>query len=123
MMKTFTLAFASVVGGLSVVAGAFGVHALKKILSPDKLVSFDTGVKYQIYHALALMIIGIYLDFEKKIDHTIVWLMMGGIVLFSGSIYFLSLSDNFKFLGPVTPIGGTFLIISWFLLAYRFMIS
>ena len=89
-MKTFTLAFASVLGGLSVVLGAFGAHALKKMMPAEKLASFDVGVKYQMYHALALIILGVFLDFEKRVDEVIVYLMMGGVLLFSGSIYFLS---------------------------------
>lgn len=105
----------------AVVLGAFGAHALKEVLSPDQLTSYETGVRYQMYHALALILLSlrgalITLRFEKAI----LFLFTMGILLFSCSIYLLNLQTvlgiNLKWLGPITPLGGSLLIIGWALL-------
>lgn len=120
-MKQITLIFGAVYGALSVILGAFGAHALKKVLSPDALNSFETGVKYQMYHALVLLIIGFYFSFSTKLESTTAWMFIVGTFLFSVSIYLLALSTsmqvNLRFLGPVTPLGGLFMITGWVLLA------
>ena len=124
-MKTFTLVIGAVYGLLSVILGAFGAHALKKVLSADKLASFETGVKYQMYSALFLLIIGYILKFETPSEKWISILMIAGTFIFSVSIYLLSFSEvssvNFKFLGPITPIGGLLMIISWAMLIFYFL--
>lgn len=121
-MTQFTLLFASILGGLAVVFGAFGAHALKKILSEEQLKSFETGVKYQMYHALVLLIIGLNFNLETASEKYMVYSFMAGIILFSFSIYGLVISSakNKKliFLGPITPLGGLLLIIGWSLLGY-----
>ncbi|WDT69005.1 DUF423 domain-containing protein [Cloacibacterium sp. TD35] len=123
-MKTITLIIGALYGLTSVILGAFGAHALKKVLSVERLTSFETGVKYQMYHALLLLIIGFFLKFETGIEKTTAWLIILGTFLFSVSIYFLSFQDvlktNLKFLGPITPIGGLLMILGWALLIYVF---
>lgn len=122
LMTHFTLLFASILGGLAVVFGAFGAHALKKILSDDQLKSFETGVKYQMYHAIVLLIIGYNFNLETASEKYMVYSIMAGILLFSFSIYGLVISSaknkKLTFLGPITPLGGLFLIIGWSLLGY-----
>ncbi|MFR9166468.1 MAG: DUF423 domain-containing protein [Dysgonomonas sp.] len=126
-MKQLVLTIGALYGMLSVILGAFGAHAFKKILSPDKLLSFDTGVRYQMYHAIALLVIGFALPFVTSAEKWAAICMMIGVFLFSFSIYFLAFSDywnvNLRFLGPVTPIGGLFMIVGWALLVYIFIKS
>lgn len=121
-MIQFTLLFASILGGLAVVFGAFGAHALKKILSEEQLKSFETGVKYQMYHAIVLLVIGFNFNLETASEKYMVYSFMAGIFLFSFSIYGLVISSaknkKLSFLGPITPIGGLLLIVGWSLLAY-----
>lgn len=116
-MNQIILVFGTIYGMLSVILGAFGAHALQKILSQDQLKSFETGVKYQMYHAIVLLIIGFNL---KTSNSFLAWSFILGIFLFSFSIYGLVLSDakgkKLRFLGPVTPLGGVLLIIGWTLL-------
>lgn len=123
-MKTITLVFGAVYGMLSVILGAFGAHALKKILSVERLESFETGVRYQMYAAFFLLIAGYILKFDTSSQKWISILMIAGTILFSFSIYFLSLQDylgaNLKFLGPITPLGGLCMILSWGMLIFYF---
>ncbi len=124
-MKNLTLIIGAVYGMSSVILGAFGAHAFKKILAPERLESFEVGVRYQIYAAFFLLIVGYILKFETKTENWISWLMIVGTLLFSGSIYFLSFQDywgtNLKFLGPITPIGGLLMIVSWLMLIFYFV--
>ena len=126
-MKNITLIIGAVYGLTSVILGAFGAHALKKVLSVERLTSFETGVKYQMYHALLLLIIGFFLKFETGIEKTTAWFIILGTFLFSVSIYFLSFQEvlgvNLKFLGPITPIGGLLMIVGWALLISYFFKS
>lgn len=110
---------------LAIVLGAFGAHALKSALSMEQLISFETGVRYQMYHGITLLIIGLSIEripFKTKV---FTGLIVAGIVLFSGSIYLLSLKTviglDLKFLGPVTPIGGVLLIIGWSLFIVKLL--
>ncbi|WBX74042.1 DUF423 domain-containing protein [Tenacibaculum pacificus] len=109
-------------GGLSIIFGAFGAHALKKILSEEQLNSFETGVKYQMYHAIVLLFIGSYFPTPNQFMS---WAFFIGIILFSFSIYGLVLSSakgkKMKFLGPITPLGGLLLVIGWTLLLFSFI--
>ena len=124
-MKTFTLVIGAVYGLLSVILGAFGAHALKKILSVEKLTSFETGVRYQMYSALFLLIVGYILKFDTPAQRWISILMIAGTFIFSFSIYLLAFNGvsgmNFKFLGPITPLGGLLMIISWAMLIFYFL--
>ncbi|WP_417558993.1 DUF423 domain-containing protein [Mesoflavibacter zeaxanthinifaciens] len=101
-------------GMLAIIFGAFGAHALKKTLSEDQLKSFETGVKYQMYHAIVLLILGFNQEFSTSAMY---WCFSIGIVLFSFSIYGLILSDakgkKLRFLGPITPIGGLLFVAGW----------
>ncbi|WP_374460138.1 DUF423 domain-containing protein [Chryseobacterium taeanense] len=121
-MKTITLVFGAVYGMLSVILGAFGAHALKKILSVERLESFETGVRYQMYAAFFLLIVGYMLKFDTSSQKWVSILMIAGTMLFSFSIYGLSMQDyfgmNLKFLGPITPLGGLLMIVSWALLIF-----
>lgn len=123
-MKTLTLVIGAFYGMLSVILGAFGAHAFKKILSVERLESFETGVRYQMYAAFFLLIVGYILKFETGSEKWISLLMIFGTLLFSFSIYFLSFQEywgvNLKFLGPITPLGGLFMIISWAMAMYHF---
>ncbi len=124
-MKTLTLIIGAFYGMTSVILGAFGAHALKKVLSTEKLQSFETGVKYQMYSALFLLVIGYILKFESPSEKWISILMILGTFFFSVSIYFLSFQEvwnlNLKFLGPITPLGGLLMIISWAMLIFYFV--
>jgi uncharacterized membrane protein YgdD (TMEM256/DUF423 family) len=111
------LSAGAIFGLTAIILGAFGAHALKKVLSTEELATFETGVKYQMYHALFLLLIGFtsYLsDIAKK---TIYFLVVFGVILFSGSIYLLATNNlssfDFKVIGFITPIGGLLLIIAW----------
>jgi uncharacterized membrane protein YgdD (TMEM256/DUF423 family) len=112
-------------GLTAIILGAFAAHALKKILSIDQLASFETGVKYQMYHALFLLFLGIHQHIPTSIKRTVFVLVLCGIILFSGSIYLLSTtaitSVNFKSIGFVTPIGGLLLILAWGVLMIHFL--
>ena len=123
-MKTITLVIGAIYGLLSIILGAFGAHALKKILSVERLESFETGVRYQMYAAFFLLIVGYILKFDTSSQKWISIFMIAGTILFSFSIYLLSLQDywgvNLKFLGPITPLGGLLMILSWFLLIIYF---
>lgn len=104
-------------GLLAIIFGAFGAHALKKILSADKLASFEVGVRYQTYSALFLLIIGYNANFEVGLVQWAYYSVVIGTIFFSFSIYLLSLAEylkkNFKFLGPITPLGGLLMILGW----------
>lgn len=111
---------AAILGALAVVAGAFGAHALKAVLSPEALSSFETGVRYQMWHALALFVLGLS-AVNSTAKNRIAWLWLVGTLLFSGSIYGLHLTklifgSSWVVLGPITPIGGALLILGWCLL-------
>jgi uncharacterized membrane protein YgdD (TMEM256/DUF423 family) len=126
-MKNIVLIFGALYGLTSVILGAFGAHAFKKLLSVEKLTSFETGVKYQMYHALALLILGFSLSFTSGLERWAGWGIIIGTFLFSVSVYFLAFSEywnvNLKFLGPVTPVGGMFMIIGWSCLLFYFLKS
>ena len=104
-------------GFVSIILGAFGAHALKKVMNPDQLNSFEVGVRYLMYHAVFLIFLGTTTCFLPEQKNIIYYLALSGTVLFSGSIFLLSTSGvthfNFKFLGPITPIGGLLLLASW----------
>ena len=124
-MKQLVFIAASAYGLISIILGAFGAHALKKILSVEKLASFEVGVRYMMYSALALLVIGYILDFSTSIEKNAARLIMVGTFMFSFSIFFLALSEKMnvptKILGPITPVGGFLLIVGWALLLFYFI--
>jgi uncharacterized membrane protein YgdD (TMEM256/DUF423 family) len=116
MDKTFLLVGA-LTGFTGVTLGAFGAHALRSRLSPEMLVVFETGVRYQMYHAFAILIVGLILG--RMGGWLIVaagWFFTAGIVLFSGSLYLLAFT-SVSALGAITPIGGLAFLIGWACLA------
>jgi uncharacterized membrane protein YgdD (TMEM256/DUF423 family) len=116
-MNKITLIWGVIFAALAVIFGAFGAHTLKSAISVDALATFEVGVRYQMYHALALLAIGLTGALSTKIQKNILVFFVVGIVLFSGSIYLLSLKEILPFdlgaIGFITPIGGTFFIIGW----------
>lgn len=112
-------------GLLAVVFGAFGAHILKKSFTEDQLKSFETGVKYQMYHALLLLMLSFNFNLETTIEKRMIYCFIIGTFLFSFSIYALTLSaskgKNVKLLGPITPIGGLLLVIGWGILLFLFI--
>jgi uncharacterized membrane protein YgdD (TMEM256/DUF423 family) len=113
--------------GIAVILGAFGAHALKSILTPESLQSFQTAVQYQMLHGIAILIVGLINgNTEKKSLGIVSQLFSIGIILFSGSIYLLSFLKYQAIEFPpiialITPIGGLFMIIGWFNLAWTFL--
>ncbi len=113
---------AAILAAVTIAIGAFGAHGLKQLVSVEAVASFETGVRYQMYHVLALFGLG----FAGAIPHnTKVWvfrIFLVAIVLFSGSIYLLALREalpfSVGFLGPVTPLGGLLFIVGWLRLAF-----
>lgn len=125
-----SLLYAAILGGAAVVLGAFGAHALRETLAPERLQAYHTGVEYQFYHALALLAVGLLSGNASGAARP--WLrrsalcLVGGTLCFSGSIYLLALRDFYPeglravllpVLGPITPIGGLLLIGGWLCLA------
>ena len=101
----------------AVILGAFGAHALKEVLSESQISSFQTGVRYQFFHGLAILILSLNSkQFTGRLSN-IIKIMSAGIILFSFSIYLLNIQDligfSMSYLGPITPIGGLLLITSW----------
>lgn len=121
-MNNKLISIAALLAFLAVALGAFGAHTLNELLTTEKLNSFETGVRYQFYHSLALLIIGLN---ANKLNATaqIGKFMLIGIVFFSFSIYLLSLQEligiNLSILGPITPFGGLLLMISWLILIFK----
>ena len=124
-MKTRMVATAAILGMIAIILGAFGAHALKKVLTIEQLATFETGVRYQMYHALFLIFIGLIDELSDKTKKTIYYLVVSGVLLFSGSIYLLATNDlttfDFKTIGFVTPIGGLLLILAWSVLLVRIL--
>ncbi|MBL1280416.1 MAG: DUF423 domain-containing protein [Fluviicola sp.] len=108
---------------VAIILGAFGAHALKEIVSEAKLKSFETGVRYQTYHGLAFLILGLNADRFSFSLNLCSALILSGVLLFSVSIYFLSLQEplqiSLAFLGPITPLGGLLMIIGWIILLFK----
>lgn len=111
---------AAILGFVAIILGAFGAHALKKVLDVEQLASFETGVRYQMYHALFLLFLGSTKFVSDKTKKNIYYLVLSGVLLFSGSIYLLATRNitnvDFSVIGFITPIGGLLMIIAWALL-------
>ncbi len=117
-MERIFLTIGAVLGALGVGAGAFAAHGLKARLTPDLLAVFETGARYQMIHALALLAVGLLL---ARTPHPAVtasgWLFIIGVVIFSGSLYLLAVT-GVRWLGAITPIGGLAMIAGWLSLAW-----
>lgn len=116
--KIVWLRITAVCGGMAIILGAFGAHALKEMLTEEMLTIFETGVKYHFYHALAMLGLISYAnqDMLPKPMPSILLCWLIGILIFSGSLYILSIS-GIRWLGAITPIGGVSMIIGWVWLA------
>ena len=120
MSKKFLIAGA-LLGAVAVILGAFGAHYLKKILTAESLQTFEVAVRYQFYHAIALLAAGIlYKDFSGKLMQWAGNFFITGTILFSGSLYLLCTQPLWRWLGPVTPLGGLCFILGWLLMAISF---
>lgn len=118
-MTNIWMLAAAVSGFLSVAMGAFGAHGLKAVLDAYGSAIFETAVQYQMFHTLGLMAIGMLQTiYPKQRFHLAGWGFLIGIVLFSGSLYVLAIS-GIKWLGAITPVGGTAFLLGWGALAYR----
>lgn len=119
-MTQLFLLLAAILGGLSVGSGAFATHALREKLSERSLEIFETGARYQMYHALALLLVAVLLSRTESPPPALVatgWLFIIGIAIFSGSLYALSLTD-IKSIGAIAPLGGAAFIAGWAALAF-----
>lgn len=125
-MHKFFLKSGALVGALTVIFGAFAAHAIKSRVNAETLAIFETGVRYQMYHVFALILVGIiYKEFPLK---SMIWagdLFLAGIILFSGSLYILTYfkaigNENMNWLGAITPFGGTCFIVGWCLILKSF---
>jgi uncharacterized membrane protein YgdD (TMEM256/DUF423 family) len=120
-MTQIFLSIGAILGGLSVAGGAFASHALRDKISERSLEIFETAARYQMYHALALLLVALLLSiYQQSPPPTLLasgWLFIIGITLFSGSLYALSLT-NVKILGAIAPLGGAAFIAGWGALAF-----
>jgi uncharacterized membrane protein YgdD (TMEM256/DUF423 family) len=126
-MEIIVKSFGAFFGLASIILGAFAAHRFRRMLSPEVLQSFETGVKYMMYHALALIFLGFHLNFLSLGQRLTALFMILGVVLFSFSIFGLCYgaykNKNMRFLGPVTPMGGLLLIVAWVLLFTQFVLG
>ena len=113
---------ATILAAITISMGAFGAHSLKAMISANSLVTFETGVRYQMYHALAMLIVGFTSAIPAATRKWVFIFFLFGCIFFSGSIYLLALKEilpfEVSFLWPITPLGGMLFIIGWLRLAY-----
>lgn len=116
---------AAILGMTAIILGAFGAHKLKEVLNTAELSTFETGVKYQMYHALFLLFLATVNSISDKAKNSILYLTVTGVIFFSGSLYLLAANRlttfDFKVIGIITPIGGLLLILAWLLLFINVM--
>ena len=116
------LSITAILGLLAIIFGAFGAHALKEKIGVDALQSFETGVRYQMYHVLALLFVNTYSGFNAKAKNTISWLFFMGILFFSGSIYLITAGGvNPKLIWFITPLGGLLFMAGWLVMLLNFI--
>ncbi len=120
-MSNIIIGLGAVSAFIAVSAGAFGAHALKQVLDAGMLSVYQTAVEYQFFHSIGLIAIGALEKLSHRHCHTIAaWAMLGGIIIFSGSLYILS-TTGIKWLGMVTPIGGLSFLAAWLVLAWDYL--
>jgi len=107
------LVITSLLGAITILLGAFGAHALKEILDESALKSFETAVRYQMYHVLVLLVVNSYPRISTKSKNIISYLFFSGILFFSGSIYAITLGVNAKSIWFITPLGGLLFVLGW----------
>lgn len=121
-MNRVSVVTGALLGLLAIVLGAFGAHGLEKWIAPSELEMFEVGVRYQMYHALLLLFLGVWPGLSSRQKKEVYLFLVAGILLFSYSLYLLALHDlivvDFRGIGFLTPIGGGFLIVGWLLVAY-----
>lgn len=116
------LIITSFLGVLAIALGAFGAHALKDVLTLQEISSFETGVRYQMYHVIVLLFVNIYKEFTAAQKNRISFIFFLGIILFSGSIFLIHLTPiTAKQIWFITPLGGVMLIIGWLLMIAIFL--
>lgn len=123
MQHKSIISLGAALAGIAVILGAFGAHALKQILPAEQIITFETGVRYQMYHSIALILVGFLLNEQR--NRSLIWAaycFITGILLFSGSLYALALLKangqvGLGGLGVLTPIGGVFFISGWALMS------
>ncbi|MFT0714308.1 DUF423 domain-containing protein [Flagellimonas lutimaris] len=124
-MNRTILLVGTAMGMLAIVLGAFAAHGLEKLVDAQAIDTFETGVKYQMYHALFLLFLGIWDGLPSKPKKIVFTLILLGVVLFSFSIYLLALNSltsfDFKIIGFLTPIGGVLMILGWAVMAYKIL--
>jgi uncharacterized membrane protein YgdD (TMEM256/DUF423 family) len=114
------LAFLCLLGAAGIALGAFGAHAMKTILTPERLHSFETAVRYQLFHVIIALVMGGSSFFSEKVKKTIAQIFIIGILLFSGSIYMIALEwVAVQYIWFLTPLGGLFLIAGWLKTAFE----
>jgi uncharacterized membrane protein YgdD (TMEM256/DUF423 family) len=114
------LAITSILGAITILLGAFGAHSLQESLSDIALNSFETGVRYQMFHVLVLLFVNSYDKFTSKDKNLISYLFFIGILFFSGSIYAISFGVDAKNIWFITPLGGLIFILGWIKMAFAF---
>ena len=118
------LIWGAIFGLIAIILGAFAAHGLKPLLSIEQIQTFETGVKYQMYHALFLLFLGGVPVASEKVKRICFYLTLFGVFFFSGSIYLLATNSltsfDYTVLGPITPVGGTLLLIAWLVLLISF---
>ena len=114
------LAITSLLGAVTIILGAFGVHSLQESLSAVALKSFETAVRYQLYHVIVLLFVNSYAKFTTKDKNIISYLFFTGILFFSGSIYAITFGINAKYIWFITPLGGLIFIVGWIKMAILF---
>lgn len=120
-MERPVFAVGTILAGIGVALGAFGAHALKATMSPELLGTFETGVRYQMYHALGLLVLAWAISrWPERRLMPAAWLLFGGTALFSGSLYLLVLTGTRSF-GAITPLGGVALIAGWSWIAWQLL--
>ncbi|WP_108245903.1 DUF423 domain-containing protein [Muricauda brasiliensis] len=126
-MNRTILLTGTIMGMVAIILGAFGAHGLEKLVDADAVNIFETGVRYQMYHALFLLFLGLYAGMVEKNKKIVFVFVLLGVILFSFSIYLLTLNSltsfDFSVIGFLTPIGGLFMILGWLALAYRIIRS
>ena len=118
---------AAILGAVTIMVGAFGAHGLKDLIDEKPLLSFETGVRYQMYHVFALLILGFATAIPMNTQKWVFRFFIFGVLFFSGSIYLLTLNEFLPFdaktFAFITPIGGLLLIIGWLRLAYGIIVN
>ena len=117
------LIITSFLGAVTIILGAFGAHALQESLSIGELKSFETAVRYQMYHVIVLLFVNSYAKFSLRDKNLISYLFFIGILFFSGSIYAITFGINAKSIWFITPLGGLFFILGWVKMAISFLKS